>query len=371
MPDGARSPSRSHLGFLLVWLLYLAYPVSLLIQRHLPPVASLAVILLIAAFTASSLVVWQPVVRGPFRGRIVYGVGIVGWAATLALLLREPQMLQLAVYAGAVFGAEPDRRRWVALTVGLLTAVAMSLALLHGTRTDYLAVLVTVVAVTVGMRGFGLMMIASQRVRVAEAEIEALAAANERLRIGRDLHDVVGHHLSAMALRAELAATEARESAPEASREMDRIAELARTALADVRTVVAGYQGVSLPDEWRRLHTLLDRAGIRSVVAFDASIPNLEAERALALILRETVTNILRHSEAKRCHVRLWREQDTWLLEVADDGRGTFEPSPGSGLTGIRDRAQALGGSAQWQHTADGFRVRVQIPTEPVDRGLA
>jgi two-component system sensor histidine kinase DesK len=185
---------------------------------------------------------------------------------------------------------------------------------------------------------------ANARLRLARDEIEHLAKVAERERIARDLHDLLGHTLSLVVLKSELA-SKLSERDPERAREEIRDVErIARDALAEVRSAVRGYRSGGLDAEVQHARSALATAG----VALDAEIsktplpPSYEA--VLCLALREAITNIVRHAGARTCQLRVRVTNETALLTISDDGRGGNAPF-GSGLTGMRERVELLGGS--------------------------
>ncbi|HEU0015756.1 MAG TPA: sensor histidine kinase, partial [Longimicrobium sp.] len=184
---------------------------------------------------------------------------------------------------------------------------------------------------------------ANARLRLAHERIEHLAAVAERERIARDLHDLLGHTLSLIVLKSELAAKLATRDAARAEREIRDVEQVARTALREVREAIRGYRA-SLADETGRSRSLLAAAGIRAEVESQPVELAREVEEALALALREAVTNVVRHAHAGWCRVRLRADGAGCVLEVEDDGRGGGA-AEGSGLRGMRERVEAVGGT--------------------------
>ena len=191
-------------------------------------------------------------------------------------------------------------------------------------------------------------------------EIGQLAALAERERIGRDLHDLLGHTLSIIVLKSELAAKIA-EADPERSvAEIRDVERISRETLADVRAAISGYRARGLTGELDNARRVL--AGVGVVVSSAMERVELTAvqETALSLALREAVTNIVRHARASRCAIRLRRDGDRIRLEIEDDGVGGA-PSGGNGLAGMRARISALGGGVE-HDGRDGWRLAVSIP---------
>lgn len=191
---------------------------------------------------------------------------------------------------------------------------------------------------------------------------DRVAKVAERERIARDLHDVLGQTLSLLTLKAELAGQllEGDAQIPRARQEIAAVETISRQALAEVRQTIRGYRIETLQREFERVTSMLKTAGIavhceREVVQLDAA-----RERVFGLALREAVTNVVRHSGARNCHIRVQCAQDAHLLEVVDDGLGG-QYSEGQGLRGMRERVEAIGGSLLLDGS-QGTHVTVRVP---------
>ena len=185
-----------------------------------------------------------------------------------------------------------------------------------------------------------------------------LAVAEERLRFSRDLHDVVGRSLSAVAVKSQLAAELARRGQAEAAvREMEAVHGVATESLAEMREVVAGYRRVDLAAELAGARAMLASAGIGAEVLGAAAAAGLdpEAQQALAWVVREGVTNVVRHSRAAHCRITL-EVTDRARLSIGNDGADAGDTSGGgSGLTGLRERLEAVGGRLETHHQGRDF----------------
>ncbi len=205
---------------------------------------------------------------------------------------------------------------------------------------------------------------ANSRLLRAQEEIEHLATVAERERIARDLHDLLGHTLSVITLKAELAGKLLHSDPTRAAAEIADVEQTARRALAEVREAVGGYRAQGLPAEIARARQTLAAAGVELTSGeCPAQLPAAD-ETVLALILREAVTNIVRHAQAKKCDVQFATAKDQILLTISDDGRGGLL-SEGNGLRGMRERALALGGQFSWQSAAPpsrGVKLSIQLP---------
>ena len=213
------------------------------------------------------------------------------------------------------------------------------------------------------------------KLRRSQEEVERLAQVAERERIGRDLHDLLGHTLSLITLKSELAgkllARDASEGTEAAAREVADIERISRRALSEVRQAVQGYRSGGLAAELEHAASALAAAGVelrREVdeAALAAAGAEPLRERALSFVLREAVTNVLRHAEASRCELTLALAGGELRLSLADDGRGGAAPE-GFGLSGMRERLAALGGRLERNGSA-GTRLTAAVPLEPAAR---
>jgi two-component system sensor histidine kinase DesK len=198
------------------------------------------------------------------------------------------------------------------------------------------------------------------KLRRAHDEIEQLAKVAERERIARDLHDVLGHTLSLITLKSELAGKLLDRNPEQARREIQDVEKAARDALAEVRQAILGYRAKGLSEEFKQAKSTLETAGIE--VELKSGQVQLPAshESVLALALREAVTNVVRHAGARHASLRLERVNGHCELEICDDGRGGLQVE-GNGLRGMRERIESLGGTID-RETAGGTRIAIQLP---------
>jgi two-component system sensor histidine kinase DesK len=199
-------------------------------------------------------------------------------------------------------------------------------------------------------------------------EVRRLAATAERERIGRDLHDLLGHTLSLITLKLELSRKLFDRDVDAAKREVEEAEKVARHALAEVRCAVSGIRATDLAAEMASARLLLEssRAHMEYGV-LPSDLPG-DIERGLSLILREAVTNIARHAVANRVQVELVRDHATVSMQISDDGRGGVADD-GNGISGMRERARALGGNLTIESPrGHGTRLRVVVPAPPSRR---
>ena len=215
--------------------------------------------------------------------------------------------------------------------------------------------------------GFG-NMVAAQRMRsgrklgLAYEEIAHLAKVAERERIARDLHDVLGHTLSVVVLKSELAGKLMDRDPLRARSEINEVETIARKALMEVREAIRGYRAEGLAVEISRAQKTLEAAGV--TLECPKNPPQLPAaeETVLSLIVREAVTNIVRHAQAQHCLLDIQANPSGTALVVSDDGRGGIRQE-GNGLRGMRERVESLGGTLRIE-SASGTRLVIEIPLQ-------
>jgi two-component system sensor histidine kinase DesK len=264
------------------------------------------------------------------------------------------------IYTAAAGGFNA-KLRWV---LGLLAIEIVILLFwvsrLHFPVSMWGSMLMLIILVGLGNHHWAMSYCAAQKLRMANDEIEHLAKVAERERIARDLHDVLGHTLSLITLKSELARKLVDRDPERAKQEMQDVENASRAALADVREAIRGYRSNGIFAELARARAALETAGVAVECDTDTVALSPDQESVLALALREAVTNVVRHAEARRCNVSLKRNNTLCTLEVADDGRGAAGPE-GNGLRGMRERLEALGGSLRLL-SANGTRLIIDLP---------
>jgi two-component system, NarL family, sensor histidine kinase DesK len=348
-------PANQSLGWTpYAWLVYLAtFLVDPFVHGAGAGTWTLTVVASLAFLASYFRGYWE-------RGRRLLPIIAFQVALGLAFSAINSGAAVFFVYA-ASFAGQLDRQRDAVRLILLITVIA----LLSAWAFDGLPYAwITAVVFTPLIGGVNLHFSqagrANFRLRLAQQEIEHLATVAERERIARDLHDVLGHTLSLIILKSELASKIAERDPARAGSEMRDVERVARAALAEVRETIRGYRA-TFDDEIERARTLLDAAGIAG--EFTVHLPDADEKRdeVLALVLRETVTNVARHSLARVCRVVIEGGRETCLLDVSDDGRGG-PVIEGSGIRGMRERLEALGGTL----VLDGSRGMHLTATIPV-----
>ncbi|WP_226469393.1 sensor histidine kinase [Luteimonas panaciterrae] len=200
--------------------------------------------------------------------------------------------------------------------------------------------------------------------KLSHEEVRRLAATAERERIGRDLHDLLGHTLSLITLKLELSRKLLERDLPAARREVEEAERVARHALAEVRSAVTGIRAADLAAELASARLLLESSMVHLQYEAPPALPP-EIERSLALVIREAATNIARHAQATHAQIAFACEAGIVQLRIADNGRGGIVDE-GNGLGGMRERVSKLGGSLRIESPkGQGTRLQVRVPVKP------
>jgi two-component system sensor histidine kinase DesK len=362
-------PPRTAVGRMrmFIWLVFIAIPLVDAVSSHnngaAKAVTVVATIAFVAVFVSTAVRRDKPLPdREAFRS-----VGVL-LAISVGLTVFDRQgwgtLFIFTVVAVAMCVRSPFSFYGVllctALCVGSLLAADASAGAMFGFATPTLGI------------GMLMLVVADLRTRnrelhAARAELARLAVADERARFARDLHDLLGHSLSVIALKAELAGRLMHEQPAEAARHVSEIEQVARGALTEVREAVSGYRQPTLDDEIAGAKMALSAAGIeaeieRPAVAFDPAI-----EAVLAWTVREGATNVIRHSGAGHCSVKVMAGLGEAGVEVLDDGPGCEDAvangHDGHGLEGLRERVARLHGQIEaGTGAAGGYRLAVRVP---------
>ena len=362
------SQARARAG-VLVGLLFLTGPLSDLLGRSYGPGHLAALLLGTALFVVLYISLLPPspwvVRRGP--AGVVLGLALLPLLAIVLLLGGAPRSFAaLFVYFAAAVGLLLPAYA----AIGVIFATALGIGVtgaIHGIDSSSVAATVlTVVAIGMMTSAFGRIARANRELKATRDELARLAVSEERLRIARDLHDLLGHSLSVIALKSELARKLVEREPERAAAELDDIQAVTRDALTGVREAVQGYRRLSLANELEGAKAALTAAGIdcelgRSEVALPEDV-----DAVLAWAVREGATNVIRHSRAQHCAIRVDADGARAAVEIEDDGSGVGAGSSGSGLSGLRERAQRLRGELEaGARPEGGFRLRLTVPLAP------
>ncbi|BCJ35046.1 two-component sensor histidine kinase [Actinocatenispora thailandica] len=366
------TPRRRRVATLLTcgWLGYLI-PVCVAVAAERP---SRSMVLFAAVGLAAYVVLFVRLIHvgmcRPFRLAAPYAlVGLVAVGALLMIPIGSQWRYAFPYYLVAILPGQLPPRWWIPSQVGTLVVTTV-VAIGYGDRgSGLIGYLASVAAVALFTSMFFWLLRTMVQLRRARAEMARLAVSEERLRIARDLHDVLGQRLAAVALLSDLAGRLAGSDPERARQQSAEAGRLAREALEEVRATVSGFRDTSLTGELSTAQALLAAAGIGCVLSAPeaAEVPGRLADVA-GWVVREGVTNVVRHSRAGTVRIVV-RSADPVVVEVADDGRGDATSPYGNGLTGLRERVTALGGVVRTERVDGWYRLRAELPAAaPGDR---
>ena len=374
-PTGSHGPVF-RVTFFGMWLFYLVpMIISSVRHDHYGPLYAGGAAALGVAFAAVYIAVvgwWDERPRWS-----VPGVGILFGLAFLACTVFSGSFSALWIYvavaAGLALGRQRLSIRAVVAAVVFYTYFTLSA---HITTGDFLSGLLPLLFGGLAAMGFRGRHELTRELMRARETVALLAASEERLRLGRDMHDLTGQSLSMITLKSELAARVLGQlpDSPQRDRaraEITQVADVSRQALHDIREAISGYRRPTLAVEAITGRAALEAAGITAhddtALTLLSGTVDPDAEAALAWCLREAVTNVIRHSGAGHCWLALRQSADELVLEVRDDGRGAGPASPDSGvghsgLRGMSERLSAAGGRLEVRPGDGGFCLLATVP---------
>jgi two-component system, NarL family, sensor histidine kinase DesK len=325
------------------------------------------------AAVGAALVVFMALFFNAVRGRmvsrpapVVARAVVIDAAIATALTVGDRSDWSLLFYYVIALAGIRLPRPWNIVALPLTAAVAGAASALGGASTGNTEGLVlSLLGIGAAMVSMGEILRSNRELLRARAEVARLAVADERVRFARDLHDLLGHSLSVIALKAQLAGRRLPHDPEAAAAEVADIEKVTRDALREVRETVSGYRRPVLDTELAGARTALDAAGIATTIDRPAVEFPSEVEAVLAWTVREAATNVIRHSGASNSAIRVVPALHQASVEVLDDGRGADElTSRGSGLAGLEERLRAAGGRLEAGPRDDGpgFRVQAIVP---------
>lgn len=352
-------------AFAGVWLLFLAYPVSRLFQPGIAPALRSFGLLGVALFAV--LYIWLTGASWA-GGRVgiwhyagLAAMTLVAAGGTLALAVNGLALFIFAAVSAASVLPPVQGAAASAVLAAAVLALGSRFGPLLGSPAFFAA---ETLLIGISLLGIRRMAETIRALNAAREEIARLAVADERVRFARDLHDLLGHSLSVITLKSELAGRLLPGAPERAAAEVADIERVAREALREVREAVSGYRQAQLWHEVDTARQALRAAGIACTYTPEvaAELPP-ELQSVLGWAVREAATNVVRHSGARHCAIRIGTEHGWATLEVTDDGRGAGSLDTGNGLRGLSERALACGGRLEaGPRREGGFRVAVSVP---------
>jgi len=366
------------------WLVCLFFPFVSLVREPLSLWHLISGLLALLFFAASyTWLMWpHPASQGAqARARSRFSLLLfVALSLQVALfsLVDGPAWIWLFIGVSAIAGVLlPMRSAFVAVVLFTLLPLFITIST-HGgiARIDWwwlIALMLLVRGLGLDMIGMARMGSAIRELHTARRELARLKVDEERLRLARDLHDLLGQTLSLITLKSELARDLVREEPQRCAPEISEIERVARKSLREVREAVAGYRQPRLESELEGARQLLEAAGIDYQIEPLKEVLPSTTDAALAWMVREGVTNVIRHSRARHCKITLKEEHGRIYAEVLNDGsqRELVESIPGRtglGLAGLHERMTALGGHMEAGPLIllgkDHFRIHVELPIQ-------
>ncbi|MDQ6801994.1 MAG: sensor histidine kinase [Acidobacteriota bacterium] len=353
----ASHTDKNHGWTIYVWLVYLSFFITYpALKPHTTATEWTA--------TAAGLVVFLALYFRGYRvaGRDLYP--IIAGITLLGLIFYpfNPGAGTFFIYAAAFAGHTASGR--IAFRLTLLVELVLCLEIWYFRVDVYNAVWPILFAALIGAVNAHYSQVdrSNQRLRLAQDEIERLAKLAERERIARDLHDLLGHTLSLIVLKSELASKLSERDPARARNEIRDVERISRDALSQVRQAVGGYRSAGFSKELYGAKEMLRAASIECTTDVEQIALAPSQEAILSLAMREGVTNVVRHSGAAHCTIRLVRGDRELRLTIADDGRGSSE-AEGFGLIGMRERIAALGGTLI-RETSGGTTLTIELPLD-------
>jgi two-component system, NarL family, sensor histidine kinase DesK len=366
------------------WLVCLVFPMFLLVSQPQAPLRLTIGIAALLCFAAGyTWLMWPHPVSQGARARARSRASLILFVAlgTLALvfsLVYGSAWLWLFIGVSAIAGVLLPMRSAFVVVVMLTLLPLLIILSMHGSvvGVDWpwiIALILLVRGLGLDMIGLSLMSSAIRELHTTREELARLKVEEERQRMARDLHDLLGHTLSLITLKSKLAGRLVEREPARAVQEIAEIEHIARQTLREVREAVAGYRQPRLENEVDGARQLLEAAGISCSLEYSALSLPPATDAALAWTVREGVTNVIRHSRAQHCFIRLIREHSTVHAEVINDGDprervGGAYAREGLGLSGLAERVTALGGRIEAGNVATdgktGFRLWVELPIQ-------
>jgi two-component system sensor histidine kinase DesK len=347
------------------WLVYLGQAVDG-VARHAHGAGAVAGYLLVVAFAAVYLAA-LPMGWGRNR-RLFWVLYVTGFAITAAeaFFARGDAFVFCVYLAVLTVAARKGKAMPIVMLLTMVSALVPRFVPGWGGKINWNNGL-SVLLVSLAMFGFFKVVESNIALAAARAEVARLAAENERSRIARDLHDLLGHSLTTITVKAGLARKLAEHGdAERAFGEIREVEQRTRRTLGDVRAAVSAHREVTLTGELATAREVLRAAGMASELPPSVAETEPQLSELFGWVVREAVTNVVRHSRATHVRITLGRD----YVEILDDGRGGLY-STGNGLRGLRERVEAAGGTLTVSAGMAGFKLRAEVPSARVEEPAA
>ncbi len=376
MPEGRESRPQAERNFgaiggiawIVVWMFPLLAPIGAVAGGKVSPAwpAAIGLAVFVLAYVFTMIVGFGQAGTPRFRAGVLAVTATIGVALAAGYAPQPGTWLVIMMFAGiAAAGSLPSKQGGI----GVLAAAAVTLAI-GATRhvSGYPDVIIQIVLAGALVLVVRRMTVLIDELRDTRRALADAAVAEERLRFARDLHDLLGHTLSVIVVKAEVVRRVATADPAAAAQQATEIEQIGRQALVEIREAVTGYREGGLAEELDRARASLRDAGIEPTVRTSGQPLPPTVDALLTWAVREGVTNVIRHSKARTCRIEVGRTDSRAYTEIVDDGGGgAGAASPGNGLRGLRERMAAVGGEVcAGPAKAGGYRLAVDLPLDPV-----
>lgn len=366
------------------WLVCLFFPIVWLLRTPLPTLQRFLVLAFLLCFAACyTWLMWKHPASSGAQTRVRSRTSFFLFVVLLLLVLLfsltyGTAFLWLFIGVSAIAGATlPMRGAFIAVVVFTLLPLGISVGTAGNVAQvnwfQLLPLMLLIRSIGVDMIGVARLSGAIRDLHIAKEEVARLSVEQERFRVARDLHDLLGHTLSLIALKSKLAGRLIEKEPARATQEMGEVEHVARESLREVREAVAGYRYPRLESELDGAWQLLEAAGIACSIEYAELSLSIATSTVLAWTVREGVTNIIRHSHARNCMIRFRHLHNLVCVEIINDGELREQTKSaieckGLGLSGLTERVTALGGRIEacpeGRTGSAGFRLLVELPIQ-------
>ena len=373
-PDGRqRSQAERNFGalggiaWIVIWMFPLLGPIGAVIGGKVSPVwpAAVGLVLFGLAYVFTMIVGFGQAGTPRFRAAVLAVTATIGVALAAGYAPQPGSWLIILMFVGiAAAGSLPSKPGGF----GVVAAAVVTLAIGETRRVSgYADVIIQIVLAGALVLVVRRMTVLIDELRETRRALADSAVAEERLRFARDLHDLLGHTLSVIVVKAEVVRRMAVADPPAAAQQATEIEQIGRQALVEIREAVTGYREGGLAQELDRARASLRDAGIEPTVRTSGQPLPPTVDALLTWAVREGVTNVIRHSHARTCRIEVGRDDSRAYTEIVDDGRGASGGSPGNGLRGLTERMAAVDGTVRaGPAKGGGYRLAVDLPLDPV-----
>jgi len=348
--------NRDHGWVPYVWLVFLVF---FILNPILDPHTTGREWLITIAATAVFLVLYFRIfwTGPPWNYALI--AAMIGMGLGLGHMNEGASVFVILGSSFVAWAIQNSRKAFIAIAA-LILALAVDAVLFHAPTGFWATSMVVSLGVGLSNIHFAEKNRADQKLRMAKEEIEHLAKVAERERIARDLHDVLGHTMSLIIVKSTLAGKLIEKYPGKAKDEISDIEKVSRAAMAEIRSTLRGYNTYKLSEELVRARSVLESAGVTVHDEMAGITMSPAQESVAALVMREAVTNVVRHAHARVCRLKIAARDGDCVMQIEDDGCGGDQVE-GNGLRGMRERIEALGGTIA-RDTSAGTKLRFEFP---------